>query len=416
MNKIIQYIFLILLPFYPLWAWLTYAMSKRNIGIFTIVLFIPVLIYYLATKKIRVPGYLIFLILFTIYHFVSIVVNNIVSPQVNTAYYILSDVNLIAIVVLLVVENTEFEDWFIPLMNRLIFILVLISLVVSVIQIKSVTFFISPEIKNNPGTITYLEQHRNFSVFSWISINSLGISFPILVAILLSFSSTDKNRSPVVIFSSMIISFLTRARYVMISTIVAISQLFFVKKVETRKKIYLLVLILVFVGLLIFIANTYDFNIQQIISNRILERRTGGKSAGARLASLEVFLQVFPQQPWFGVGPQTRFDVLQLLKGITTSIHVGYLSYLYYYGIAGASLLFISLYLMLKRAWTAGKKYQFWGSFFGIVSFCLANATLTYFNLNEIGIIMAMIYLKYYNDKSLREKVEAVQTPVKSLN
>jgi hypothetical protein len=404
MNKIIQYAFLILLPFYPLWAWLTFTMTKKNISIFTIVLFIPVLIFYLASKKIKVPNYLILFILFTIYHFTSIIVNNIIPPLINPVFYVLSDVNLLAIVVLLVVENTDFEDWFILAMNRLIFILVLISLVVSIIQIKSVTFFVSPEITTNPATITYLEQHRNFSIFSWININSLGITFPIVVAILLSFSSSDKSRSPVVILSSMIVSFLTRARYVMISTIVAISQLFFVKKIETRKKIYLLVLIMVFVGLLLFLANTYDFNIQQIISNRILERRTGGKSAGARIASLNVFLEVFPQHPWFGVGPQTRFDVLRMLKGITTSIHVGYLSYLYYYGIAGASLLFVTLYLMLKRAWMAGKNQDFWGGFFGLVTFCFANTTFTYFNLNEAGVILVMIYLKYYTDKSKLKK------------
>jgi hypothetical protein len=42
----------------------------------------------------------------------------------------------------------------------------------------------------------------------------------------------------------------------------------------------------------------------------------------------------------------------------------------------------------------------FWGSFYGLLAFCVANTTFVYFNLSEMGIILAVIYLKYFNDKS----------------
>jgi hypothetical protein len=46
---------------------------------------------------------------------------------------------------------------------------------------------------------------------------------------------------------------------------------------------------------------------------------------------------------------------------------------------------------------------MFWGSFYGLFSFCVANATLVYFNLSEMGILLAVIYMKYFTDKSPQE-------------
>ena len=116
----------------------------------------------------------------------------------------------------------------------------------------------------------------------------------------------------------------------------------------------------------------------------------------ARVTSYEVFLLKFPENPILGVGPETKDDVLDLLGGIPL-IHVGYLSYLYFYGIIGAGLLFISLFLILKKSWFVAKKNNFRGIFYGFLTFIIANGTFVYFNLAEPGIILAFIYLKYFN-------------------
>jgi hypothetical protein len=134
-----------------------------------------------------------------------------------------------------------------------------------------------------------------------------------------------------------------------------------------------------------------------------LEKGTGMGSAKARLASFEIFLQVFPEHPLLGVGPQTGVDVLKMLHGVTRSIHVGYLSYLYFYGIFGALLVFISIFYLLKDSWVVARKFQFWGSYYGFLTFCFANVTFVYFNFSEMGIILAVIYIKYYKDKMLTE-------------
>ncbi len=399
MSKLIQYFFLILIPFYPIWAWLVFSITKRNIDIFTFLLFVPLVVFYLFTQKVRIPKYLIFLILFTIYHLCSVFINHLIPPQDSLLFYILSDENLLACLVLFTVENTRFEGKFIKGLNISILLIVIIALVVSLMQIKFNTFFISSEIIKNPQSAFYFSQHRNFSIFSWTNINSVGITFPILISILLSSPGMTRNTFPLVLLSGIIVSFLTKARYIMLSIIIVISQLFFVNKINITKKIYIIVLIFTLLAVLIFLGNAYDLNLQRIIDERILEKGTGMSSARARLTSLQVFLQVFPENPWLGVGPQTGFNVIQLLRGVTTSIHVGYLSYLYFYGIFGALLVFTSIFYLLKDAWIIGKKLMFWGSFYGLLAFCFANLTFVYFNFSEIGIILAVIFMKYYKDK-----------------
>jgi O-antigen ligase len=130
-------------------------------------------------------------------------------------------------------------------------------------------------------------------------------------------------------------------------------------------------------------------------------------SAGARITSYNVFVLKFPEHPWFGVGPHTRDDVAALLGEGVPIIHVGYLSYLYYYGIVGCFFFFFSLIFLLKDAFMVGWKFRFWGSFYGILAFCLANATLVYFNLSEAGIVLAVVYLRYYRLSALRLKNKA---------
>jgi hypothetical protein len=57
----------------------------------------------------------------------------------------------------------------------------------------------------------------------------------------------------------------------------------------------------------------------------------------------------------------------------------------------------MAIYYLLKNSWVVGRKYNFWGSFYGLLSFCFANTTFVYFNLAEMGIVLAVVYLRYYN-------------------
>jgi hypothetical protein len=344
-----------------------------------------------------------------IYHLASIFINDLMPTNTNWAYFILSDPNVLACTVFFIIENTQFDEKFIKKMNRGVFCIVIISLIFSIIQIKFPYFFISPILTEVPENFMFLEQHRKFSIFSWVDLNSLGITFPILISILLSTNKTETITFPLTIISGIVVSFLSRARYVMVSAIIVFSQLFFVSKIDFRKKIYIILVVFSSVLAIIAIAKIYDYDIQQVIDERILEKSSGLVSARARIISYEVFLLKFPEHPVFGVGPATKLDVVQLLRGFAPLIHVGYLSYLYYYGIAGALLVFLTLFFLLKNSWNVGRKYLFWGSFYGLLSFCFANATFVYFNFSEIGIILAILYVSYYRNKESLPEISTVK-------
>jgi hypothetical protein len=69
----------------------------------------------------------------------------------------------------------------------------------------------------------------------------------------------------------------------------------------------------------------------------------------------------------------------------------------------GCFFFFLGIYFLLQRAWIAGSKNEFWAGFYGLIAFCVANATMVYFNLSEMGIVLIVIYLRYFSEKSESE-------------
>jgi hypothetical protein len=396
-NKYLQYLLLALYPFYPLWVWLFNTLTHKSLSNYINMLWLPLVIFLLLNKNNRFPKYLVFLILFTLYHLFEIYYFDLLQSDLNWFTYISLDTNVYACCVLFVIENTKLNNLFYEKMNKNVLLIILISVLVSVVQISDPFFFFNMEMDKQ---MEYVGEGRIFSIYSWIDLNTLGITFPILISIMLSTIDTKKAAFYFVVLSGIVVAFLSRARYVMISTIIAFSQLLLISTISIKKKVYFVVILFFSLIILVKAAEISGFSIQQIIEDRILEKNKDVEmsSALARVTSYYVFLIKFPEHPWFGVGPKTRDDVIELLNGEAPLIHVGYLSYLYFYGIVGSLLLFLALFFLMQKAWIIGRRFGFWGSFYGLIGFCMANTTFVYFNFSEIGIVMAVIYLKYFQD------------------
>jgi len=394
MNKFTQNLFLIIYPFYPLWAWVTVSFLKFPADKILILVVLPILIYNIWNRKFRVPVYLGLLILFTIVHLYTVFVNDTMPDNTTPLLFLFSDFNILACVLLLIVENTYFDEEFIIKMNRHIFWIVVLSLAVSIIQIKDTSFFYNTTL--DAGDAFSIGETRNTSIYSWTDANSGGITFPILISILLNVYDTKSKPFSLIVLSGIVVTFLTKARYVMLSTIIAFSQLMLVKTISLQKKLYVMFFFIIGIFMIVLVSAMAGYDIQATIDDRILEKGGDMESAKARVHSYDVFMLKFPENPYLGVGPKTRDDVIDLMDGQALVIHVGYLAYLYYYGVFGAGLLFLSLFVLIRDAWIVGKRYEFWGSFYGLLGFALANATFVYFNFNEMGIVIAVIYLRYY--------------------
>lgn len=397
MNKFIQNLFLVLLPFYPFWAWLCFSMTNKSIYLFASAALLPIAVYLVASANKKLPLYLIFFMIFTFYHLGSMFINNTFPTDTNKIYFLLSQPHLLACIFFIIIEHTVFDSQFINTMNKLILLIVGLSLVVSLIQIKLPNFFFNAALDPESG---YTEGNRCASIYSWTNLNSLGISFPILISILVSIYEKEKPTLSFIILCGIVVSFLSKARYVMVSGIVALSQLFFNTKTSAIRKTSYVLIFLAGIYFIDFAAHNLGYDINEVINNRILEKDNDMGSAKARIRSYEVFMLVFPEHPWFGVGPETKQNVLDLLNGEMSIIHVGYLSYLYFYGVIGCLILFLAIFFLLRDAWKVGKRDNFWGSFYGLTAFCLANITFVYFNFSEMGIVISLIYLRYFNYKS----------------
>ncbi|MBK7172705.1 MAG: O-antigen ligase family protein [Bacteroidales bacterium] len=403
MNGIIQILLKLFYPFYPFWIWFVYTFAGQNFDYYYGAIWLPIVFYLLLTKRNRMPLYLLLFMGFTVFHLLSIFINDIKPGDINWLLYFMSDRAVVACALFFVIENTHFDQKFIKSLSRNIFIVVGISLVVSIIQTRDPYFFFN---LNADKEMTYFDQNRVFSIYSWVDLNSLGITFPFLLSISMNVYDLKHKLFALNIISGIIVAFLTRARYVMISTIIVFSQLFFNSAIKLKKKVIITIILVGSVILIIQVAENYGFDFNQVIEERILEKDTDMGSAKARLLSYYVFMMKFPENPWFGVGPETRDDVIQLLGGDAPLIHVGYLSYLYFYGIVGCLFIFSAIFLLMRSSWIIGKKYGFWGPFYGFLGFSLANWTFVYFNMSEMGIVISVIFLRYYFDNPPEQEDE----------
>jgi O-Antigen ligase len=393
MNKFTQNLFLVVYPFYPLWAAVTVSVLHYPADKILIFLVLPILLYIIWNKRIKIPVYLFFFISFTVYHLCSVFYNDTIPDNTTPLFFFFSDPNVLACILLLVVENTHFNENFIIKMNRHILWIVVLSLVVSLIQIKSPTFFYNPYADEE---LIYVGEGRAAAIYSWLDLNSIGITFPILISILLNVYDTNSKPFSLTAVCGIIVAFLTKARYIMISTLIAFLQLLLIKTVSLKKKLYVLIFFIIGIFVMILVSEIAGYDIAATIDERILEKGGDMESAKARVHSYDVFMLKFPENPYFGVGPKTRDDVIELMDGQAVLIHVGYLAYLYYYGFFGAMLLFLALLFLLWDAWVVGRRYEFWGSFYGLIGFALANATFIYFIFSEMGIVLAVLYIRYY--------------------
>lgn len=406
MNKTSQNLLLVMLPFYPFLAWLSYFVTDKGIHMVYSVFVLPYAIYLLTGGTKKFPKYLTFFALFTAYHIGSTIANNLVPKDMNIVYFLLSDYKILALAFMIIIENTDFDKEYISKMSKCIFFIVVMSFIVSLIQTRDSQIFYNTHILVEGIDLSFLEEKRIYSIYSWINASTVGISFPILCGILIERYGSKQSLLFIILICALTVSFLTKSRYAMVSTVVVFMQLFFSRRSFFMNLISLGFLGLIGIFIMLNIAKEFGYNIDEVISERILEKDGDMVSAKARIISYEVFMQKFPENPILGVGPSTRDDVKQLLGEGIPIIHVGFLSYLYFYGFLGCFLFFSAIYYLLYRGWMVGRKYKFWAVFFGIVSFCLANLTLVYMELGDMGILLAILYLRYYANNYPDELLE----------
>lgn len=354
-------------------------------------------------KTIKIPGMLYLLIMYSVYISIWSFANG--GFERRGLYQVIINKDITStIFILIIIYNTYFSERFIKRSISFFKITVILAVIVSLIQVVNYSFLDANPIWSK-GVVEKilsgdLYTNRRGSIFGYVNLNEMGLSYLPLLSVLIGILLYHRNRFYYVfLILGGISAFLTNARYVMIAFILITLQILIAQKVKiiTLVKFIILISITGFLLIQILLYLGYDFN--DWFNNRLFAE--GSIIETTRYKAIGTFLKFFPQHVFFGSGGVTE-EITAASNAVGSSqIHVGYLAHLVYYGITGSVLLFGFWFLLAKKLFKTAKLTNYWGSFFAFLSFLWANATLVGFSIFFYGIIFALVFDKYISDKTL---------------
>ena len=413
--KAFLYLYLILLILSPFVGYLSITTlntgPKNLFSALTFLIFLAFIFDSITTKrKIFIPKYLWLYFLFIIYTIFS---DKLLVGKSLGVKYFYSNYKLTAFLVIVMIENTRFSKREMRTFFKLMIFTVLTAFIVILLQqFYSSGFFVNLNSETMFKNINFSNDYsiRLPSIYSWIGLLEMGLGFTPMLAIIMEYYMLKKKRSKywlAYFFLGLIYVLLTRYRWEMVNVVVLIIIPIIHYKARLSKLVVngILLMILMYAGLAL--SSNFGIPIYDIIENRVLEKSHGGLekgSASTRILAVYIFSQLYPEHPVFGKGDFHTFNartdkdfaLAAALGGRSSQIHVGYLSLLYYYGIVGGLLFLSAIYFLMKRLYARAKLTSQWAPFFGLLGFVLANFTLVEFSLFHAGLIMALVFDKYF--------------------
>lgn len=397
-------LFFLSMPFIPLWGFILRGILGLNVAVMTIYGIFSVLLFFilLLTKKIRnisFPKYLIPVIILAIYYFIWNFFNgNIEENGILTA--LVRDYHIFTVTTIVLIVNTSFPDKFITKMIFLLKLTVVPAIIVSVIQATVAPLFLTPlsYLIENRAYLGNIYEMRPPSIFGYLDANDCGLTFPPILSIILAYyliTKKDKVKTIFIMFLGGLVCLLSNSRYNMLNFLIVLTESIKLKSFNMRKALAYTVLIGAGIGFsAILLTNYVGYDLDVFIKERIMS-----ESATSRLLAFELLYKFFPQNPIFGTGLRVTQDLAAEIKGITSQIHVGYLSVIFEYGFLGAGLTFLFWYKVAINFYKNAQETRFWGSFFGFLTFLAANMVLVQYYIYFYGIMLLFIFDSYFKEK-----------------
>jgi hypothetical protein len=400
MKSFVKYYFYLLL-FAPIFGYISYQITGFDGRQMLSYLALPLYLLFLLghNRKIIIPRFIGIFIIYVIYVYIWNILIGVIEDK-GFLKFIFNNFHIYFILVLIIIYNVTITDKTYNKFTLTIKLLLLVALIGSLIQ-----FFIDPnwmirpaDWEINSGNI-YLD--RRPSVYTYVSPNDYGISILAFFSLILAIQIKSRNIKWIILFIIMVglYSFLSNSRYVMLSFIIVLVQIYLSS--ENKIKILTLFYSIIALGILYYIYTvTLGVNLQKLSEERLFAE--GSIQATSRYGAFINFLEFFPQNPIFGNGYQVSKEVREASQDIGSSrIHVGYLSHLVSYGVVGSFLLFYVWFALARDLYRKAKKSKFYGSFFAYLVFLFANATFPEFNMFFPGLILAVLFSEYFYRKSI---------------
>ncbi|MCD4744736.1 MAG: hypothetical protein K8R58_00375 [Bacteroidales bacterium] len=357
---------------------------------------IGLLFLIINSKKIKIPRYLFPLIFYIIYLAIWATQNGEIERR-SLFNYFFNNVNIQILFILIIINNTKFDSFFINNSIKVIKLTIIIAFAISFIQLIYDTAFFTPKkiIEDNLNANIY--QVRRTSIFAYVHQTALGLSFLPLVSILLGtyLVHDKKNFYPFLIMAG-IVAIASNTRYIIAGLLIVLFQILVSRGISLNKSIkwFIYVGVIVFVVFQVFEFIGYD--LKDFYNQRLFAEGSFKKTT--RYLAYEMFLKFFPKSWFWGTGVHLTDEIKHEIGGRSSQIHLGYLSHLVSYGIFGSFLYFFYLYLFARDLYSTAKKTSFYGAYFAFLIFLWANMTLVYYSVYTYGLIFAFIFNKYFKD------------------
>ncbi len=314
-------------------------------------------------------------------------------------YEFLLNRTLHAVAVLFLVDNLLFSKKLIDVLVVLMKGLIVVGAVVSLFQVVYDPFLFIPERfqesmlhyhwENNPLQI------RRLSVFGYTNVNDIGFSFLPVLALVVGHEISEKKKIPVLmLILGFFIAVVSNSRYIQLGFFVAAAPALFYQGRILRNSLMALVGVVFLVLFMGIVLHLIGYDIGRYIDERLLD-----EGASTRLLAFEIFGKFFPDNPYFGTGQHLSDEVIVALSGRSSQIHVGYLSHLFSYGVAGTSLALLFWGFIAHRMWVVARRTGFYGSFFGFLVFLWANVTMVFYWVFTFGLALCYLFASYYDSK-----------------
>jgi len=307
-----------------------------------------------------------------------------------------------------IIENIKIsKKYYYTILNISKNILIIAVVVIIIQQILNPYFFVRTDLIGEDDINDLTE--RLPSIYSWVGGLTMGLGFvPVFILIV---EELDKRKKKIIIWiiAGILFAFLTKARWVLLNALLVLVILFVNHKNKALKFVKFALFTPILFGAIIVSLDFSGINATGILKERILEtdkKNISQTTAGTRILALYALNEFFWDNPVLGKGDikygmggtgKQDYKLRKFLGGRSSQIHVGYASLLYIFGLVGALFFLSFLILILKKLYNTGKTLGVWAPFLGFLGFALANLTLVYFKIFEMGLIIVLVADRYYN-------------------
>lgn len=407
-DRITEYLLYVML-LSPLLSYLTTEVfdlfTILHVYVFLVNILGIIFIFANWNKKIKVPHFLYFMILWSIYLIVWTFYNGSIEDDGIIA--LLRRGREIAIIFfLLIIYNTNFRNKFITNSILIFKFTVLSSFLFTLIQVINPAFFNAWDYWTSDSNISNINdndiyQIRRTSIFGFIDLNAVGLTFVPILSLLIGYLIYNNSYFLTYLMMGGIVAVLSNTRYVMVAFLIITLQylLYNTQLIKSLLKYMIMIFFLLF--FIIISISSLDYDISSYFQQRLFAE--GALTETTRFIALINFAEFFPLNPLIGNGDIYNEDVVYASRLYGSShIHVGYLSHLVAYGLIGCFFLYSFWFTVMHRFFKTAKATGYWGSFFGFLVFLWAFATFSQSSIFYTGIIYTFVFDKYFNDNYVK--------------